>query len=302
MNETPGFATVTLSYPNGQEETFSLKENQTLRIGRDTLSDIKVDDSAVSRIHASITASTSGIFLADHASLNGTFVNGEQLSTMRIIEASDLVNIGPVKIKAIIHGLEGLASTTPNSKARAMTAQLKPCSVTLLVASVPNYLEIAKAVPATEAANMLASWSKEVSKIISEHNGEFDKFVNSSVVAKWNNDNEQESASSALNAAKAIKEFTNVMANSDWSYQQEQPWSAKMIINSGQGLTGSIGGVSSKGFSILGDPVNATFKLAEETQDSGYEIVLSKSVADSVANSEAIEPLDSIGKAFYLKA
>ena len=300
MNETLRFATITLSYPDGREETFSLKENQTLKIGRDTGSDIQVDDSAVSRIHASITASTSGIFLADHASLNGTFVNSEKISTMRIVEPNDLVNIGPVKIKVDIHGLEGLSSTNPDAKARAMTAQLKPCSVTLLIASVPNYLEIAKEVPATDAANMLASWSQGVSKIISEHGGEFDKFVNSSVVARWNED-EQKSAEAALSAAKVIKEFTKTMANSDWSYQKEQPWSARMILNSGQGLIGSIGGASNQGFSVLGDPVNATFKLAEETQSSEHKIILSKSIVESLDEQEATQVIKNTeDKAFYL--
>ena len=59
---------------------FSIREGQRLSIGRDISSDVAIVDSKVSRNHASITARDGKLFIEDHNSTNGTYVNGEKLS------------------------------------------------------------------------------------------------------------------------------------------------------------------------------------------------------------------------------
>ena len=59
---------------------FSIREGQKLSIGRDISSDVAIVDSKVSRSHASITARDGKLFIEDHNSTNGTYVNGEKLS------------------------------------------------------------------------------------------------------------------------------------------------------------------------------------------------------------------------------
>ena len=58
---------------------FSIREGQKLSIGRDISSDVAIVDSKVSRNHASITARDGKLFIEDHNSTNGTYVNGEKL-------------------------------------------------------------------------------------------------------------------------------------------------------------------------------------------------------------------------------
>ncbi|MBP5405766.1 FHA domain-containing protein [bacterium] len=59
---------------------FSIRDGQKLSIGRDISSDVAIVDSKVSRNHASITAHDGKLFIEDHNSTNGTYVNGEKLS------------------------------------------------------------------------------------------------------------------------------------------------------------------------------------------------------------------------------
>ena len=59
---------------------FSIREGQKLSIGRDISSDVAIVDSKVSRNHASITAREGKLFIEDHNSTNGTYLNGEKLS------------------------------------------------------------------------------------------------------------------------------------------------------------------------------------------------------------------------------
>ena len=71
------FVFVNGKYTGGE---FSICEGQKLSIGRDISSDVAIVDSKVSRNHASITARGGKLFIEDHNSTNGTYVNGEKLS------------------------------------------------------------------------------------------------------------------------------------------------------------------------------------------------------------------------------
>lgn len=66
----------------------------TMIIGRDSDSDIQIDDRQVSRQHAEITHTARGYTLRDLGSKNGTFLNGEAVSEeARIIRNGDEVGI-----------------------------------------------------------------------------------------------------------------------------------------------------------------------------------------------------------------
>lgn len=63
-------------------------------LGRDSDSDIQIDDRQVSRNHAKITQTIEGYTLQDLGSKNGTFLNGEAVSgTPRLIRNGDEIGI-----------------------------------------------------------------------------------------------------------------------------------------------------------------------------------------------------------------
>ncbi len=63
-------------------------------IGRDVANDVVVGDAEVSRQHARITRTPGGYVLEDLGSTNGTFVNGERLTTPRVLNPGDLIALG----------------------------------------------------------------------------------------------------------------------------------------------------------------------------------------------------------------
>ena len=71
------FLFVNGKYSGGE---FSIRDGQKLSIGRDISSDVAIVDSKVSRNHASIVSRGGKLFIEDHNSTNGTYVNGEKLS------------------------------------------------------------------------------------------------------------------------------------------------------------------------------------------------------------------------------
>ena len=68
-------------------------EKDSISIGRDADCDISIDNVAVSRTHATVTASPDGWILADMQSGNGTFVNNAKVST-HTLQSGDSFVIG----------------------------------------------------------------------------------------------------------------------------------------------------------------------------------------------------------------
>jgi pSer/pThr/pTyr-binding forkhead associated (FHA) protein len=76
--------------------TFLIDEDQT-SLGRDTESDVFLDDITVSRTHASIERRDQAFFVKDLGSLNGIYVNGEAVEETKLARG-DEVQIGKFKL------------------------------------------------------------------------------------------------------------------------------------------------------------------------------------------------------------
>lgn len=70
-------------------------DNASLIIGRDPMSDILLNDPEVSRQHVRLTRSAQGYLLEDLGSTNGTYVDGQRLSSeARALQPGQSVSIG----------------------------------------------------------------------------------------------------------------------------------------------------------------------------------------------------------------
>ncbi len=59
-------------------------------IGRGTEADVIVDDIGVSRRHAEVRVEGDRLVAADLGSTNGTFVDGERISTAEVVDGSQI--------------------------------------------------------------------------------------------------------------------------------------------------------------------------------------------------------------------
>jgi predicted component of type VI protein secretion system len=77
---------------------FPLRMGETL-LGRSPYCSIVLADPKVSREHAAIRVSTSGLVIQDLGSRNGTRVNGERLAGERALEPGDRIEIGNQRMR-----------------------------------------------------------------------------------------------------------------------------------------------------------------------------------------------------------
>ncbi len=75
-------------------KTFSIKEGQTITIGRAKECDIAIDNTAISRQHVSLCMNSGIYFLSDMGSTNGTFVNGRKIDVDEPVSETDTILFG----------------------------------------------------------------------------------------------------------------------------------------------------------------------------------------------------------------
>lgn len=93
----PGQALLLVKRGPNAGSTFLL-EKDTSTVGRNTQSDVFLDDITVSRAHATIERrDDTEFFVVDAGSLNGTYVNGEQVDQTKLA-SGDEVQIGMFKL------------------------------------------------------------------------------------------------------------------------------------------------------------------------------------------------------------
>ena len=275
-------AAVLVTKSDGKEERFVLRDQEELRIGREETNDILISESGVSRFHATLAASTSGLVLSDLASLNGTFVNGVKLSGMRDIGSHDSIQIGGSRIRVELTSDE-VAGDVRSSRARAMTAQMKPISVSVLVLR----LDAGQLEGGLDKAT-LTGWIDSVKEIITDFDGVIDKKIGNIIVALWLGDDAKNQALRSIRTFQRAKEHSGM----------EIP-AAKLVgaVASGIGLRGAPGAsTSATEYNIVGDPVNAAFSIIELHSEVDQTVLIDRQTGEHIKSAVDLLPLGKVGE------
>lgn len=84
-----------------QKARLRFQNNQRLSVGRTRENDLSIEDTSVSKVHASLFLnSENNLMVADTGSTNGTFINGERISYGKamVIGNNDKVTFGAVEV------------------------------------------------------------------------------------------------------------------------------------------------------------------------------------------------------------
>lgn len=272
-----------LRSPGRDVQLIPLTDGQTVRVGRAPQNDIALADDSVSRQHALFSCSNFGVVVSDLGSTNGTFLNGDQLTSMRDLAHGDLVNLGHSSIRIEIPQAEGIYehSETPPA-ARSSTTMLQPVAVSVMSCRLVRFGEMSASLDPDELMKALLQWNSGASQVIGQEGGQVDKVIESSIVALWVGAARSEQAMQALTAARKIFEFSKLFGSEGkWQHQTQIPWDVMVVLCSGHGLSGKPKNrrEGEAQFTIVGDPVNEAFRLFEKMSGKPPGIILHSSTA-----------------------
>lgn len=291
-------ATLRIQTPGQAERIYSLRDGQSVNIGRDENNEITLDDPSVSRVHATFSASTTGLVLGDMSSLNGTFVNGQRITSMRDISSSDVIDIGATKIKVEVAADETTRNRGAGSSKRAMTAQLQPISVTVMITTVCNYKQLSQEVPTAQVVETHLKWAQRATQLVDKYGGRVDKVIGPTIVAIWTGPQAGELAQRATRAAIELRQVNeDIVAGGEWPHQETHPWQVRIVLSSGHGLKGVVGAGASgqaRDFTILGDPTNTAFRVEEIVATTGETFVIADSTANLIQGKVPLKKLAKV--------
>ena len=256
-------------------------------IGRSAECNLNIADPRVSRRHAMIRKQDDGYWIFDLGSFNGCYINGARVTATRQLKDGDVLNFADHEFRFDQEG----GSTNFNDLGGSTIALIRSKPVIILVSDIQGFTPLSEQLEPDNLAQIIGSWYGDCEVALTKYNATVDKFSGDSVLAYWT-DVSENSFKNSLLAAR------DLLASCHKIYDQHQDVfkSAGQSFGAGVALhTGNVayGGMSQGEFTLLGDPVNLTFRLEGLTRHFDHDIV---TTSDFVKAAPSLFPhLENIG-------
>ncbi|MBQ2591743.1 MAG: HAMP domain-containing protein [Candidatus Riflebacteria bacterium] len=145
-----------------------------------------------------------------------------------------------------------VSKTALKAASKVSNIESKKVNVALLYVTVPNFDKIMKNMPVSELFNKLRQQIAVIAKIVIENGGDIDKIMGEKLLIAFHlgEKTAEEIATNASKAASIIKSCDKLYFN------------VAVGVNFGEVISGYLGVGEKRDFTIIGDPVNVTARIA----------------------------------------
>lgn len=248
---------------NGGAETIL---PETAIFGRKPECTISLPDSRVSRRHAMIRRQENDEYwFYDLGSFNGSYVNGERVTTTRQLESGDIIRICDFEFRFELPG----ASSGLNGQE---TQEMQLVPMIILVSDIKGFTRLSEVIPPDELAQAIGSWYSYCDQVLTEHGAAIDKFIGDAVLAYWT-DTSFNARQWALSAAKYLRESCDLIHEEmKWTFERYNvEFTSGVALHLGEVSWGQLG---QGGLTMLGDAVNTTFRIQALTRQLGSDVLV----------------------------
>jgi adenylate cyclase len=227
-------------------------------VGRGPTVRLRVEDSGVSREHASLRRKDGDWWVQDMGSANGTFVNGLPVAVSTRLRDGDELSFGPARFVFHHPGSRGRAAAEDHME---MTIVARPTAevakVTLLVADVMGFSELSTRLTPSEVSRAMSVWCGHCRTVLHDCGGHIDKFIGDCVFAWWR-------GSDTIVKGRALA-AARTLAASHANTQLPDGTSLRCGIglHAGEAALSRLGPSS---YTLLGADVNLTFRIESLTR------------------------------------
>lgn len=234
-------------------------------IGRSTESSLLIEDPRVSRRHAIIRKQEDGYCFFDLGSFNGSHLNGSRVTTARQLSDGDVLNFADHEFKFADADSAKKEDSIEDQFGQSTIAFIRSRQVIILVSDIQGFSALSERLSPDDLAQVIGSWYSDCELILSRHGGTVDKFIGDCVLAYWTVVNE-------ANFERAVQAARELLQSCDRINLERKEFleSAGKSFGSGVALhTGEVayGGMSQGEFTLVGDPVNLTFRVEALTRE-----------------------------------
>ena len=274
--------------------------------------DLIIDDPLVSRRHAVIRFVVGVLEIEDLGSLNGTWVNGERLETLRTLSAGDLIQLGgaslEVEAEPVERGGTVLAPTLRTREPAVRTAQARADTpaevaqlpakedelrlVTALFADIVGSTTLGERLGTEQTKLVIGDCVSRMSRAVEQFGGVVQAYMGDGIAAFFGFPRAHENdAERAARAALAIAAEVHDYAEEVQRAWQISDFNVRIGINTGESAVGLVGAASPQTVS-MGDTTNVAARL--QSIAAPGSIVVGEATAKTLIRTFALEPLGDV--------
>jgi adenylate cyclase len=165
--------------------------------------------------------------------------------------------------------------------------------VTILFSDIRGYSRVSAQSDPHALVAQLNEYLTAMVECVFRFGGTLDKFMGDAVMAVWGNVRSAGAAEDAVAAVRAALAMREELArlNEKWRGQGLPPLQIGIALNHGPVIAGNIGSPQRMEFTVIGDPVNVTWKMQELTKKVSADLVVSKSIEPLIVEHFELRPL-----------
>jgi class 3 adenylate cyclase len=279
-----------LAILDGAEGGRRIRISSRMTVGRGEDAGLPLDDPEISRAHAVLGPTADGLEIQDLGSLNGTWVNGERISTPTLLAAGDIVRVGTTRMEVVSAGGHRVsagrhASSTPVEA----KDELRPVSV--LFADIVGSTPLAERLEPEDFTALIGGCVDRMCRAVEQFGGVIDAYMGDGIAAFFGfpaatEDDADRAASAALSVVRAIDSYADEVRKT-WSSELN----VRVGVNSGQVAIGVVGAAERHPVA-LGDTMNVAARL-QGTAEPGT-IVIGGATAKKLRGRFLVTPLGHV--------
>ncbi|MGI8430885.1 MAG: CHASE2 domain-containing protein [Chthoniobacterales bacterium] len=165
--------------------------------------------------------------------------------------------------------------------------------VTILFSDIRGYSKVSAASDPQTLVRQLNDYLTAMVECVFRHGGTLDKFMGDAVMAVWGNVRSEGPADDAVAAVRAALAMRIELArlNAKWRREGLPELTIGIALTHGAVISGNIGSPQRMEFTVIGDPVNVTWKMQELTKRVRADLVVSKSMEAFIVEHFEVQAL-----------
>ena len=241
-------------------------------LGRSHECQVVIADPRASRRHAMIRRQDDGYWFFDLGSFNGSYLNGSRVTAARKLADGDVLDFADNHFRFEQEG-DSSDGGSEESLGGSTIALIRSTPVIMLVSDIRGFTGLSEKIPPDDLAQIIGGWYGDCETIMARHGATVDKFIGDCVLAYWTS----VTADSRTSALKAAGELIEACAKTQTQREElfssvGQDFSAGIAVHVGKV---AYGGMSQQEFTLVGDPVNLTFRLETLTRELNEQVLVS---------------------------
>ncbi len=274
---------------DGTRRKFVLSEASAWTMGRDSDNSIVILDNSVSRHHAILQClDSSSIYLIDLGSTNGSFVNQRRVSIPTLLQNGDHLTLGQSEIEFYSSNTaeeEPKDETMPGPGQKTSVLHLRRL-ISVAVVDIRGFTQLTQRADERILSQKLGDWFRRAGRIIRAKGSKVDKYIGDAIMAVWLHsqdpkrkgqptlDDQAPDVLQAFACLQALFEMTQELNRAEPLLPM--PIELGAGINTGYAIVGQMGSGERQEYTVIGDTVNAAFRLESATRMLDADIALSE--------------------------